>query len=77
MIVHQAIHDHMARIAHFLLFQHILSSHTSVQSYNIENSRMNVCGTWVSELEILTLAHMLQTDIYLLQYLYDSDTISV
>ena len=63
MAVRQAILDHMVRTAHLLLFQHIRSSHTSVQSY-IASSRMDVCGIWGTETEMLTLAHMLQTDIY-------------
>ena len=33
MAVREAILDHMVRTAHLLLFQHIRSSHTSVQSY--------------------------------------------
>ena len=63
MAVRQAILDHMVRTAHLLLFQHIRSSHTSVQSY-IASSRMDVRGIWGTETEMLALAHMLQTDIY-------------
>ena len=63
MAVRQAILDHMVRTAHLLLFQHIRSSHTSVQSY-IASSRMDYFGIWGTETEMLTLAHMLQTDIY-------------
>ena len=63
MAVHEAIVDHMVRTAHLLLFQHIRSSHTSVQSY-IASSKMDKSRIWGTETEILTLAHMLQTDIY-------------
>ena len=55
MAVREAILDHMVRTAHLLLFQHIRSSHTSVQSYIASRGR---------ETEMLALAHMLQTDIY-------------
>ena len=40
MAVREAILDHMVRTAHLLLFQHIRSSHTSVQSY-IASSKMD------------------------------------
>ena len=63
MAVRQAILDHMVRTAHLLLFQHIRSSHTSVQSY-IASSRMDVRGIWGTETEMLAVAHMLQTNIY-------------
>ena len=63
MAVRQAILDHMERTAHLLLFQHIRSSHTSVQSY-IASSKMDKSGMWGTETEMLALAHMLQTDIY-------------
>ena len=63
MAVCQAILDHMVRTAHLLLFQHIRSSHTSVQSY-IAYSRMDYFGIWGTETEMLALAHMLQTGIY-------------
>ena len=60
MAVRQAILDRMVRTA---LFQHIRSSHTSVQSY-IASSKMDDRGIWGKETEILALAHMLQTDMY-------------
>ena len=63
MPVREAILDHMVRTAQLLLFQHIRSSHTSVQSY-IASSEMKKFGIWGTETEILALAHMLQTDIY-------------
>ena len=63
MAVRQAILDHMVRTAHLLLFQHIRSSHTSVQSY-IASSRLDYFGIWGTETEMLARAHMLQTDIY-------------
>ena len=63
MPVREAILDHMVRTAHLLLFQHIRSSHTSVQSY-IASREMDKSGIWGTETEILALAHMLQTDIY-------------
>ena len=63
MAVCQVILDHMVRTAHLLLFQHIRSSHNSVQSY-IASSEMDKSGIWGTETEILALAHMLQTDIY-------------
>ena len=59
MAVRHAILDHMVRTAHLLLFQHIRSSHTSVQSY-IASSRMDYFGIWGTEMEMLALAHMLQ-----------------
>ena len=43
MAVREAILDHMVRTAHLLLFQHIRSSHTSVQSY-IASSKMDKSG---------------------------------
>ena len=63
MAVRQAILDHMVRTAHLLLFQHIRSSHTSVQSY-IDDNEMSEFGIWGTETDMLALAHMLQTDIY-------------
>ena len=63
MAVREAILDHMVRTAHLLLFQHIRSSHTSIQSY-IASRKMDKSGIWGTEMEILALAHMLQTDIY-------------
>ena len=46
-----------------MLFHLIHGSPTSIQSY-ISDSKMDLWGRWCSDIEILTLAHMLQTDIY-------------
>ena len=58
MAVRKAILDHMVRSAHLLLYQHIRSSHTSVQSY-IASSKIGVRGIWGTETEMLALAHKL------------------
>ena len=54
MAVREAILDHMVRTAHLLLFQHIRSSHTSVQSY-IATRKMDKSGIWGTETETSTL----------------------
>ena len=59
--VRHAILDHMVNNAHFLLGHH-LSGHTSIQSY-IAASRMNVDSTWGTDIEMLTLSHLLNTPI--------------
>ena len=58
-----AILQHMQTIAHFL-FRHHITIHASVQAY-IQSTAMDQDGTWGLEVEILTLSHLLQTNVYI------------
>ena len=60
--VRTAIVKHMRTIAHLLLRHHI-TSHASVQAY-IQSTAMDQNGAWGTEVEILTLSHLLQTNVY-------------
>ena len=62
MEIRQIIITHMYTLAPFLLGLHI-TQHNSIQSY-ISQERMDEDYAWGSEVEILTLSHLLQTNIY-------------
>ena len=59
--VRVAILEHMQTIGHLLLGAHV--AQTSIDSY-CQDTSMHMDGTWGSEIEILSLAHLLQTNIY-------------
>ena len=61
-ILRTSILKHMQTIAHFLL-GHLITSHASVGDY-IHSTAMDQDGTWGTEVEILTLSHLLQTNVY-------------
>ena len=63
MAVRSAILEHMVNIGHFLLGRHIPERFTSVQQY-IEETGMDKFGEWGTNIEMSTLAHLLQTTIY-------------
>ena len=56
-----AILQHMQSIAHLLLGIHV--KQTSIDSYISETS-MDMDGVWGTDVEILSMAHLLQTNIY-------------
>ena len=56
-----AILDHMISIAHLLLDAHV--QHSSIQAY-IQESKMNMNGTWGTDIEILTFASLCQANVY-------------
>ena len=61
MAVRNAILDHMVTIAHFLLSHHLLN-YDSIQTY-IVASGMDEEYTWGTDIEMLTLSHLLNTPI--------------
>ena len=61
-LVREAILHHMLQIAHFMLSHHI-NDHSSVSEY-IQHTGMDQDGTWGTDIEILTLAHLLNTCIF-------------
>ena len=61
-LVREAILHHMLQIAHFMLSHHI-NDHFSVSEY-IQHTCMDQDGTWGTDIEILTLAHLLNTCIF-------------
>ena len=63
MAVRRAILNHMVQIAHFLLFHHMPSQYLSIQEY-IQHTHMDRDSAWGSDLEILTLCHLLGTCIF-------------
>lgn len=61
MAVRGAILNHMVSIAHFLLFAHMIGyGYSSIQEY-IRATNMDRPYTWGTDIEIFTLAHLLQT----------------
>ena len=62
MAVRAAIVDHMVTIAHFLLGHGFIHSHSSVQEY-IRANNMDKVSAWGTEVEMFTLAHLLQTPV--------------
>ena len=65
MAVRQAILDHMVAISH-LLYAHqydLFAGYSSVQEY-IEHTKMNQNETWGSDIEIITLSHLINTCIF-------------
>ena len=61
MAVRNAILDHMVTIAHFLLGHHLLN-YDSIQTY-IVASGMDEEYSWGTDIEMLTLSHLLNTHI--------------
>ena len=61
MAIRCAILRHMVDIAHLLLGPHI--TFHSVDEY-VQAESMDKDGAWGSEVEIMTLAHLLQTPVY-------------
>ena len=61
MAVRLAILNHMVNIAHFILDRHILG-YTSIQQY-ITAKKMDQGSAWGTDVEMLTLAHLLNTSI--------------
>ena len=57
-----SILNHMQTIAHFLLEHHIMH-HNSIDDY-IADNHMDLPGFWGTDIEMLALAHLLQTNIY-------------
>ena len=58
MAVRTAILNHMIDIAHFLLGHHIPPQYSSVQDY-IQDKGMDQPHIWGTDVEIVTLAHLL------------------
>ena len=58
-LVREAILHHMLQIAHFMLFHHIIG-YSSVSEY-IQHTCMDQDGTWGTDIVIFTLAHLLNT----------------
>ena len=63
MALRTAIVNHMVDIAHLLLGGHISQQFDSVQSY-IAHTNMDQDSAWGTDIEMLTLAHLLHTTIY-------------
>ena len=61
-LVRKAILHYVLQIAHFMLSQLIIG-HSSVFEY-IQHTCMDQDGTWGTEIEIFTLAHLLNTCIF-------------
>ena len=64
MAVRTAILNHMIDIAHFLLGHHIPPQYSSVQDY-IQDKGMDQPHIWGTEIEMFTLAHLLQTCVFI------------
>ena len=62
MLVRTAICQYMRTIGSFLLQLHIDSRYTTIEQY-ITQTRMNKSETWGTDIEIFTLAHLLDTPI--------------
>lgn len=60
--VRNAILKHMREIEHLLL-KCLITAHDNVEAY-IQSTAMDQDGTWGTEVEILTMSHLLQTNIY-------------
>ena len=61
--VRHAALQHLTNNAQYFLWHHLSSHYNSIQSY-ITSTGMDQDGTWGTEIEILSLAHMLQTPIH-------------
>ena len=71
MAVRIAILNHMIDIAHFLLGHHIPPQYSSVQDY-IQDKGMDQPHIWGTEIEMFTLAHLLQTCVFI----YNTDDLN-
>ena len=65
MAVRQAILNHMIETSHLLYAHHydLFRGYSSVQEY-IEHTRMDEDATWGTDIEIMTLSHLLNTCIF-------------
>ena len=63
-----AILRHMQSIAHLLLGVHVTQN--SIAEY-VQDTHMDMDGAWGTEVETLTLAHLLQTNIYMFDTISD------
>ena len=61
MAVRTAILQHMINVGHFILGHHVLN-YSSIQDY-IADTNMDRESAWGTDIEMLTLAHLLQTPI--------------
>ena len=61
MTVRSAILQHMINVGHLILGHHVLS-YSSIQDY-IADTNMDRESAWDTDIEMLTLAHLLQTPI--------------
>ena len=61
LVVRMAILNHMQKIAGLLLGGHVTQN--SIAEY-IQETHMDMDGAWGTDVETLTLAHLLQTNIY-------------
>ena len=61
--VREAILSHLRNIEHWMIGHHISPEYSSVAQY-IMGTRMDRNGIWATDIEILTLAHMLNTCVY-------------
>lgn len=64
MPVRRAILQHMERIWHLLISGHINPNLSSVASYTAA-THMDIDGTWGTDKEIMTMAHLLHTSIHI------------
>ena len=71
MAVRIAILNHMIDIAHFLLGHHIPPQYSSVQDY-IQDKGMDQPHMWGTEIDMFTLAHLLQTCVFI----YNTDDLN-
>ena len=61
--VRQSIVRHMSNIAHLLLGTHIPNRYSSVEEY-VRDTEMDQDSTWGTDVEMFTLAHLLNTTIF-------------
>ena len=61
--VREVILNHMVDIGHFMLFHHLPSRYTSIDEY-IHDTEMDRNFTWGTDIEILTMAHLLNTRVF-------------
>ena len=62
MVVREAVLDHKIDNAQYFLGQH-LTGYDSIQSY-IASTGMERDGTWGTDVEILSMSHLLQTPVH-------------
>ena len=61
--VREVILNHMVDIGHFMLFHHLDLRYTSIDEY-IHDTEMDRNFTWGTDIEILTMAHLLNTRVF-------------
>ena len=66
--VREAILNHLCRIEHWMI-SHMDLQYSSALEY-IRETNMDMDGTWATDIEILTLAHMLNTNVYVYKTYY-------